>query len=79
MTEITEFELRDQIAAVLRAAEAGEEFVITVGGRPAATLGPYHHRRFVPAERVRALLKTPTDPSLLRDVRERTEDRVTDR
>lgn len=33
-------ELRNQVAAVVRRAEAGERIVITVDGRPVAQLGP---------------------------------------
>ena len=33
-------ELRGELAAVLRRAEAGERVVVTVGGRPVAQLGP---------------------------------------
>jgi prevent-host-death family protein len=33
-------ELRNQTAAAVRRAEAGERIVITVAGRPAAQLGP---------------------------------------
>jgi prevent-host-death family protein len=33
-------ELRNQVAAVVRRAEAGERVVITVDGRPVAQLGP---------------------------------------
>jgi prevent-host-death family protein len=75
---IAQRELRNDSAAILRAAESGEVFVITVDGRPVATLGPYARRRFVSASRVRELLDTPSDPALLRDVRQLTEDRVVD-
>lgn len=33
-------ELRNNVAAVVRRAEAGERIVVTVDGRPAAQLGP---------------------------------------
>ena len=33
-------ELRNQVAAVLRRAEAGDRVVVTVDGRPVAQLGP---------------------------------------
>ncbi len=33
-------ELRNQVAAALRRAEAGERLVVTVDGRPVAQLGP---------------------------------------
>lgn len=37
---IPQRELRNQISDVLRRAEHGEHFTITVGGRPVAELGP---------------------------------------
>jgi prevent-host-death family protein len=39
-TTIPQRELRNQAGAVLRRAEQGERFTITVGGRPVAELGP---------------------------------------
>jgi prevent-host-death family protein len=61
--------LRNASGKVLRQAEAGERFVITVHGRPVAVLGPYERRQWLPARGVRELLATPTDPSLLDDLR----------
>ena len=45
--DIAEKELRNNVAEVLRRAEAGEEFTITVAGRPVAQLGPTRRRRWV--------------------------------
>ncbi len=39
-TTIPQRELRNQAGAVLRRAEAGERFTITIDGRPVAELGP---------------------------------------
>ncbi len=39
-TEIPQRELRNQAGSVLRRAEAGEIFTVTVDGRPVAQLGP---------------------------------------
>lgn len=61
--------LRNDSAKVLREAEAGEQFVITVHGRAVAFLGPYERRQWVTADSVRELLATPTDPDLLEDLR----------
>lgn len=69
MKTIPQRTLRNDSAAVLRQAEAGERFVITVHGRPVAVLGPFERRRWVPAEGVRDLLATPTDPGVLDDLR----------
>ncbi len=78
MKRIPQRELRNASAAILRAAERGEVFVITVDGRPVATLGPFARRRFVPVAQVRDLLGTPTDTTLLRDVRRMTDDQPAD-
>jgi len=43
-------------------------FVITVDGRPVATLGPYLRRQWVPASAVAELLRTPADEGLLADL-----------
>jgi prevent-host-death family protein len=40
MTVIAQRELRNQISAILKRAEQGEHFTVTVGGRPVAELAP---------------------------------------
>ena len=40
MTTIPQRELRNNVSDVLRRAENGERFTITVAGRPVAELGP---------------------------------------
>jgi prevent-host-death family protein len=62
--------LRNDSGELLRRAEAGERFIITVNGRPAAVLGPYERRQWVAAQSIRDLLATPTDPTLLDDLRQ---------
>jgi len=47
MPQIPQKELRNNVGEVLRRAEAGEEFTITVAGRPVALLGPATRRRWV--------------------------------
>ncbi|MDP8959793.1 MAG: type II toxin-antitoxin system prevent-host-death family antitoxin [Actinomycetota bacterium] len=69
MKTIPQRELRNNSSAVLRAAEKGEIFAITVDGRPVATLGPYRKRQWVPSSSVEELLRSPTDESLLDDLR----------
>lgn len=69
METIPQRQLRNASGEILRRAEAGERFVITVHGRPVAVLGPYERRRWVGAERVRELLDTPTDVDVLEDLR----------
>ncbi len=70
---IPQRELRNNIGEILRAAEAGTEFTITVRGRPVATLGPVvegHRRRVdVSAETLRAKLEqTPVDREFAADI-----------
>jgi prevent-host-death family protein len=45
---ITQRELRNQSAEVLREVEAGRTFVLTRNGTPVAELRPVRPRRFVP-------------------------------
>jgi prevent-host-death family protein len=67
---IPQRELRNDVSAVLRAAEAGASYTITVGGRPVAELGPLRTRRWVARDEVETLLATPTDEDLLTDLAE---------
>jgi prevent-host-death family protein len=59
MPTIPQKELRNNVAEVLRRAEAGEEFTITVAGRPVARLGPAAKRRWVQGVALRAVFDTP--------------------
>jgi len=68
MADLPQRELRNNISAVLRAAEAGAEYTVTVDGRPVARLGPHRPRQWVDVDVVRSLLATPTDPTALDDV-----------
>jgi prevent-host-death family protein len=65
--------LRNNIAEVLRDAESGTEFMITVHGRPVARLGPADHprerRMDVDGDTFRAILAdTPVDVAFATDV-----------
>ncbi len=76
-TTIPQNKLRNQIGEVLRRAEQGEHFIVTVSGRPTAELGPLPGDRApAPARALRDLLaETPVDPGFAADVRQmRTED-----
>ena len=68
MADLPQRELRNNISEVLRAAEAGTEYTVTVGGRPVARLGPHRPGQWVSRDAVRSMLSTPTDPDLLDDV-----------
>lgn len=69
---IPQRELRNNVAAVLREAEAGETFTVTVRGRPVARLGPAVdsevRRQDVSARKIREILATPIDDRLAADL-----------
>ncbi len=73
MNTITRQELRDNVAHVLRRAEEGEDFEITVDGRPVAYLsGIAGRRRFVPAKEFMRVFDVgpPLDKTFFADVSE---------
>jgi prevent-host-death family protein len=62
---IAQRDLRDDVASVLRDAEAGTTFTVTVRGRPVAQLGPLDSaaapRVDVDRDTIRTILATPVD------------------
>ena len=68
MVVIPQKQLRNQVGEVLRRAEAGEQFTITVSGRPVAQLGPVRTRQWVPSTHLADLWATPPDPTLDKDL-----------
>ncbi|MGI8945402.1 MAG: type II toxin-antitoxin system Phd/YefM family antitoxin [Thermoleophilaceae bacterium] len=68
MATIPQKELRNNIAAVLRRAEAGEELTITVAGRPVAQLGPAAKRRWASGRALDGVFATPAPETLARDL-----------
>lgn len=68
MATIPQKELRNNVAEVLRRAEAGEEMTITVSGRPVAHLGPLRKRQWVKGAELAALAELPPDPTLMEDI-----------
>lgn len=71
MPKIPQKELRNQIGEILRRAEAGEVFTITVSGRPVAELRPIQgDRTWVDNSVLEELAKLPVDENLARDIRE---------
>lgn len=65
MATIPQRELRNNVSDVLRRAEAGEEFEITVDGRPVARLiGITAPRRWVPVEEFMRIFAVPDHPDL---------------
>jgi prevent-host-death family protein len=56
--EITQRELRNDSAAIMRAVERGESFTITRNGTPIGQLVPLRRRTFVPRREVMAAFAT---------------------
>jgi prevent-host-death family protein len=68
MPVIPQKELRNNVADVLRRAEAGEEFTITVAGRPVAQLGPARRRQWVSGPELANVWQTPAPETPADDV-----------
>ncbi len=68
MPSIPQKELRNNSGEILRRAEAGERFTITVSGRPVAELGPASRRQWVSTGTLGDLFDLPADPRLAEDV-----------
>jgi prevent-host-death family protein len=68
MATIPQKELRNNVAEVLRRAEAGEEFTITVSGRPVARLGPAAKRRWVSGAALKSVFESPAPDTLADDL-----------
>jgi prevent-host-death family protein len=68
VTTIPQKELRNNVAEVLRRAEAGEEFTITVAGRPVARLGPAAKRRWVSGAALEGVFQTPAPQTFAEDL-----------
>ncbi len=69
MKTIAQRELRNHSDEILRQAEAGQRFTITVDGWPVAMLGPCQKRQWVPkAELLKILRSLPPDPEFFEDL-----------
>jgi prevent-host-death family protein len=68
VTTIQQKQLRNDVGDVLRRAEAGEEFIVTVAGRPVAQIVPLRRDTWVPSAQLRDLLKLPADRALASDL-----------
>ncbi len=64
VTIIQQKQLRNEVGDVLRRAEAGEEFTVTVAGRPVAQIVPLRRDTWVPGTQLADLLNLPADPML---------------
>jgi prevent-host-death family protein len=68
VTTIPQKELRNNVGEVLRRAEAGEEFTVTVAGRPVARLGPPRPREWVEGPALQRVWNTPKPQTLADDL-----------
>jgi prevent-host-death family protein len=68
VTTIPQKELRNNVSDILRRAEAGEEFTVTVAGRPVARLGPARTRQWVGGQELQQIWQTPAPQTLDRDL-----------
>jgi prevent-host-death family protein len=50
--KLTQRELRNNSGEVMRALDAGEDFVVTSNGKPVGELRPCKRRQFVPTKQV---------------------------
>ena len=64
MPTIPQKELRNNVGEVLRRAQAGEEFTVTVAGRPVARLGPATGRQWVGGADLQRVWQTPAPATL---------------
>ena len=79
MPSIPQRELRNNVSDILRRAEVGERFTITVHGRPVAELGPPTRslRAAAPGELGRIVADAPVDSGWADELRElRDEERA---
>ena len=58
MRTISQRQLRNESAAILRDVQGGERIVVTRNGTPVAELGPILTHRFVPRARIAAAAST---------------------
>lgn len=65
---IPQKDLRNKVGEILRRAEAGEEFTITVAGRPAAKLGPLGGSRWIESAELTDLLGGPPLHGWMEDI-----------
>lgn len=69
MKPISQRELRNHSGEILRQAESGQQFAITMDGRPVAVLGPFQKRQWVPkADFLKILRFQPPDPMFAEDL-----------
>ncbi len=68
METIPQKELRNNVGEVLRRAEQGAQFTITVSGRPVARLGPVGRKRWVAGNELARIWHTPAPQEMEADL-----------
>jgi prevent-host-death family protein len=69
VSDVSPRDLRNNTAAVLRRAEAGERLCVTVSRRPVAELVPLGHAAWVSGASAEGVLRdAPLDPGFLDDL-----------
>lgn len=64
MATVPQKELRNDVGAILRRAEAGERITVTVSGRPVAELGPIEPGAWVDSGSAAAVWRTAAPTGL---------------
>ena len=69
MKTIPQRDLRNKSGDILRKAERGQEFIISVDGRPVALLGPCPKKQWVSKAEVERVLRSGAeDPTFFEDI-----------
>jgi prevent-host-death family protein len=68
MATVPQKELRNDVGAILRRAEAGERIVVTVSGRPVAELGPFEPGAWVDSGQASAVWRTTAPTGLAEEL-----------
>lgn len=69
MTEVGLREMRQNASELVRRAESGERFTVTVSGRPAAVLGPPTPASWRDWDDIAVIFRGRLDPELEADLR----------
>lgn len=74
MGTVPQKELRNDVAGVLRRAEAGERITVTVSGRPVAQLGPLEPETWARSAEVADVWRTPAPTGLAEELAEQVDE-----
>ncbi len=61
-------EMRANTAEIIRKAETGHHYLVTVQGRPVAEIGPVTRPRWTTWDQIGDLFESPGDPTLMDDL-----------